>query len=572
MLGVRTDKSLPIATLLLWLISLVYFKFEANTTNATVIKGVGEAATPIAIVFGAIALFESMKLTPVLDWTRMMLKKLSQGNKAGELFLIAWAFSYLIEGCSGFGTPTALSAPLLCELGYDPLDAVVTCLIMNTLATPFGAAGTPIWFGFDNLGFDDDDFITIGFWAQVVCFAAAHVVPFVAVGATLAAQPRSDRVRNLCVALACIYSCSLTSLVISFFSSELPTLLGGFVGLLISAAIVRAASKPKQPKPLEGDEASRVELAGSADTTTSSCEQLVEDEEPQWPLWKYAFPISMVVFFLTLTRAPYLDIKDELRSKHPRASMRLGSLGEVYVSTAVVVGLEDIFREPVATSFDVLYNPAFLPFFVVSLLTLVIFDATDKISDLLHLSWERTRAVIVPITAALIFAQLMRAGVSAKIARPLVRSSRPNMLVPPTCPAGHGARQVRLDPHHPPLRRPRQLLFRFHHRVQPHLRLRPPPRRRSPRPQQIQTPRSPDGRRHPRFDLLLPPSPATRDRAQATASASRTSFPQKPSSASTRSSLSSSPRRSGLPSSSPSSAGALASSTSSYDEGAAPRV
>lgn len=359
--------------------------------NATVVRGVGEALTPIAIVFGAVSLFEAMKLTPVLDWMRSTLKRFSQGNKAGELFLIAWSFSYLIEGCSGFGTPTALSAPLLCELGYEPLEAVVTCLIMNTLATPFGAAGTPIWFGLDIRGFDDDDFVTIGFWAQLVCFSAAHFVPLAAVASTFAALPRKELPRHLLVSLACIYSCSLTSLVISYFSAELPTLLGGFIGLIISGLIVKATSSSTTESKCKADEedndasSQRIELAQrdsdfmetssrreptlvalSMDEITSSRRGVrpaqdsdeaandAADDAPNQPLWKFIFPISMVVFFLTLTRAPYLDIKDELRSKHPRATVRLGSFGEFYVSTAVVVGLEDIFRESVSTSFDVL--------------------------------------------------------------------------------------------------------------------------------------------------------------------------------------------------------------------------
>ena len=41
---------------------------------------------------------------------------------------------------------------MLSSLGHDPLLTVVCLLIMNTLATQFGAVGTPIWFGFGELG------------------------------------------------------------------------------------------------------------------------------------------------------------------------------------------------------------------------------------------------------------------------------------------------------------------------------------------------------------------------------------------------------------------------------------
>ncbi len=64
-----------------------------------------------------------------------------------------WKPSLLqLQGASGFGTPVALAAPMLSSLGHDPLLTVVCLLIMNTLATQFGAVGTPIWFGFGELG------------------------------------------------------------------------------------------------------------------------------------------------------------------------------------------------------------------------------------------------------------------------------------------------------------------------------------------------------------------------------------------------------------------------------------
>lgn len=59
---------------------------------------------------------------------------------------------FLPSGASGFGTPVALSAPMLSSLGHAPIPSVACLLIMNTLATQFGAVGTPIWFGFGDLG------------------------------------------------------------------------------------------------------------------------------------------------------------------------------------------------------------------------------------------------------------------------------------------------------------------------------------------------------------------------------------------------------------------------------------
>ncbi len=73
-----------------------------------------------------------------LPWIMGQIKDLSGGHPVSEVYLISWAFAYLVEGASGFGTPVALASPMLASLGHDPFNTVVCGLIMNTLATQFG--------------------------------------------------------------------------------------------------------------------------------------------------------------------------------------------------------------------------------------------------------------------------------------------------------------------------------------------------------------------------------------------------------------------------------------------------
>mmetsp|Transcript_26710 Transcript_26710/g.106953 ORF Transcript_26710/g.106953 Transcript_26710/m.106953 type:complete len:649 (+) Transcript_26710:76-2022(+) len=506
--GWPTSKSLPTATAILYLVALVYYKFEPNLINATVVKGVVDSFTTISIVFGAICLFEALKMTRVLDWLTGKLRTFSRGNQTAEVFLIAWAFAYLIEGCSGFGTPTALAAPLLVEIGYDATAAVMCCLVMNTLATPFGAAGTPIWFGLDGLDIDDDGFETVGFWAQCVCFSAAHVVPLIA--ATHLVSPRA-MARNWKTVLVCVYCCSGLALAVAAFSYELPTLLGGGIGLLVAAMYVkstntpprkmlremvdsvrslgssirgsgssstrrrrraalsddddddgaptgvvemegaapaaegvprrRAAADDDDPEaPADFDETAKqspVEDADDADRTprapgaTNGDDAAVEApranddedeaEETALTVLKNLAPLGLVVFFLTLTRFPELDLKDELKSQRPKARARLGSFGKGWISAALVIGVEKIFREPsVTATFEFLYVPGILPFIAVSVLTMLLFEKRTEIPELFRRTWARTQGVVVPVVAALVLAALMRAGVAQKIARPMM--------------------------------------------------------------------------------------------------------------------------------------------------------
>src|SRR5204862_834853 len=61
-----------------------------------------------------------------------------------QLVLIAFSFGAFFEGAAGFGTPVAVSAAILMQLGFKPLQASGLSLIANTAPVAFGALGTPI--------------------------------------------------------------------------------------------------------------------------------------------------------------------------------------------------------------------------------------------------------------------------------------------------------------------------------------------------------------------------------------------------------------------------------------------
>ena len=61
-----------------------------------------------------------------------------------QLILIAFCFGAFFEGAAGFGTPVAVTAAILIQLGFTPLAASGLSLIANTAPVAFGALGTPI--------------------------------------------------------------------------------------------------------------------------------------------------------------------------------------------------------------------------------------------------------------------------------------------------------------------------------------------------------------------------------------------------------------------------------------------
>jgi len=115
--------ALPVTALLVGLIQLFYF--EANTTllAANIVTGVLSAITPISIIAGAILLNRTLAVSGAEDVIRQWLEGVSK-NQVAQLMIIGWAFAFMIEGASGFGTPAAIAAPILVGLFIIPVLAL----------------------------------------------------------------------------------------------------------------------------------------------------------------------------------------------------------------------------------------------------------------------------------------------------------------------------------------------------------------------------------------------------------------------------------------------------------------
>jgi lactate permease len=61
-----------------------------------------------------------------------------------QVILVAFCLGAFFEGAAGFGTPVAVTAAILIQLGFRPLSAAGLSLIANTAPVAFGALGTPI--------------------------------------------------------------------------------------------------------------------------------------------------------------------------------------------------------------------------------------------------------------------------------------------------------------------------------------------------------------------------------------------------------------------------------------------
>src|SRR5262245_18279438 len=171
--------SLPFAAALVYLVVLFHARFDPNLANDTVVNGALSALTPRSILWGALLLSETMRRSGAERIISESLKGVSR-NPVAQLMVVGWAFPFMMEGASGFGTPAAIASPLLVGLGFDAVRVTILTLIMNAVPATFGAVGTPMWFGFSQVPLSPAEILSISWKTALVHTVAALVVPIIA--------------------------------------------------------------------------------------------------------------------------------------------------------------------------------------------------------------------------------------------------------------------------------------------------------------------------------------------------------------------------------------------------------
>lgn len=395
-----SSKALPLSALVAYIVVLLIFKQDARLVNANVISGALLALTPLSIIAGAIFLFKCMEITGALAILRKSLDGVSE-NPVAQLMIVGWAFMFLIEGASGFGTPAAIAAPILYSLGFPALRVALFCLVLNTIPVTFGAMGTPVWFGLSLLQLPQESVREIAQQAALINTIAAPVIVILAL--RLVVSDAADIKKNLLFILLSTCACTLPYLGLSYFGVEFPSLLGGLIGLIITLLLakykigIEAVNRPTANR-------------------TVSTEQAPAKTVPLKTLIKAAFPLWGTVLLLVLTRLPELGLKALLQATEPALHISLGFLGTFHISTSLVASLTDILNTAVTWKHSVLYIPSIIPFAVTGSVTLWLFRQQAEPNTLKTAGQQtlaRMRTPFFAMLGALIFVNMMMLGDSS---------------------------------------------------------------------------------------------------------------------------------------------------------------
>jgi lactate permease len=120
------------------------FHMPGQAAAATAVYGAGYGLFPIGwIILNLIFLYQLTVNKGLFAVLRGNLATLAPDPRI-QVILIAFSFGAFFEGAAGFGTPVAVTAAILIQLGFKPLAASGLSLIANTAPVAFGALGTPI--------------------------------------------------------------------------------------------------------------------------------------------------------------------------------------------------------------------------------------------------------------------------------------------------------------------------------------------------------------------------------------------------------------------------------------------
>ncbi len=286
-----SSKALPLTALVTYAIMLIIFRADANLVHANVLKGLLVAWTPILIIAGAIFLFRTLEATGGLDILRKWLNNITS-NKVAQLMIVGWAFPFLIEGASGFGTPAAIAAPILVGLGFPAVRVAVLTLIMNSVPVSFGAIGTPTWFGFSAIELTQAETLLISFKTALFNSAAGLIIPAIAL--TFVLKPRTV-IRNFRFIFLSTIATIIPYLVIAKFNYEFPSLIGGAIGLMFT--VFFAIKKTG----LSDSEVEYHPTIAKSELLNSSAGQVSTDKPDKGALLRASFPIWGTILILILT-------------------------------------------------------------------------------------------------------------------------------------------------------------------------------------------------------------------------------------------------------------------------------
>ena len=311
-INMPSKKVMPIAWLVCLALALLFWKMRLIDAAAYSLFGALKGLDVLVTIFGAILLLNTLSFSGGMSAISKMFYSITPDNRIQAL-IIGWIFVTFIEGAAGFGTPSALAAPLLVGLGFPPLAAVMFTLVCNAPAVAFGVAGLPtITAGAAVQSNVEAAGMIPGVFNQSVTTAAAGmhsvaavILPLIALGMITKMFGKEKSFKPaLEAAPFAIFSGFAFAVphfvVAAFLGPELPSIIGGLVGMAIT---ITAAKKGfLMPKTVWSFPAKN----DWEDTWKASLKPTKNDTDSHMSPVLAWTPYVLIAVILIITRLPFL--------------------------------------------------------------------------------------------------------------------------------------------------------------------------------------------------------------------------------------------------------------------------
>lgn len=139
-------RAMPLSLALTAIVGVTAWRMPLRQVLAAIAEGTVIAASILWIIFGAILLLKVLTASGAMATIRVGFTRITPDPRA-QIVVISWLFGAFLEGAAGFGTPAAITAPMLVALGFTPISSVVLALVADSSPVTFGAIGTPVQIG-----------------------------------------------------------------------------------------------------------------------------------------------------------------------------------------------------------------------------------------------------------------------------------------------------------------------------------------------------------------------------------------------------------------------------------------
>ncbi|AOM81856.1 L-lactate permease [Salisediminibacterium beveridgei] len=235
------------------LLSYFIWGMELLPLTASIFEGFHRALTILFILIGAIVLLNTLRETGAVDRINEGFRNISSDMRV-QVIIVAFLFGGLIEGAAGFGTPAAVTGPLMVALGFTPLAAATTALIADSTSVSFGAVGTPVIVGLSNIeGAGAEMFQQVAIKITMMDILVGSLVPFVLIIVLTLSfgkeKSLSSMVSMLPWSLLVGFTYTLSAfLYASLFGPEFVAILASLTGLGVATVTAKKnVFLPKEP-------------------------------------------------------------------------------------------------------------------------------------------------------------------------------------------------------------------------------------------------------------------------------------------------------------------------------------